>query len=194
MQEGRGQEGGLGKKADRAEIQVKNHQLFSICKMRFCFLLQDHKKEICHSLKQLSPDVPLTMLLKQTVLRRSMRLRLVSIRSDPLPSSSSSWKGARPEGGIGPRIYLSVASFFAPSDQHIGSGCESCYPELAPAAVGGQRGDCAPSFAPVPLPIWHSEHYKGTLCRRDCVVLFGWGGDGVIIFIQWELAIWNKPL
>lgn len=62
MQEDRVQEGVIkGKKAGRAEIQVKNHKLISLCKARFCFILQDHKKkEICYSLKQLNPCVPLT--------------------------------------------------------------------------------------------------------------------------------------
>jgi len=42
-----------GKKARRAEMQVKYHELVSVCKARFCFIPQDHKKkEIGCSLKQ----------------------------------------------------------------------------------------------------------------------------------------------
>lgn len=170
-----------------------------MCKTRFSFILQDHKKkEICYSLKQLSPGVPLNRECNAAEADCPAQQRVSAVylhqKSLPFPGSSSSWKEARQEHGIRPCIYLSVASFFVASDQHIGSGCESCCPELALAAVGGQRGDCAPSFAPVPLPIRHSERYNGILCCRDCVLLFWWGGEGVIIFVQWELAIWNKLL
>lgn len=56
-------------------------------------------------------------------------------------------------------------------------------------------GTSAPSFLPAPLPGQHSEHHNGILCHGDCVLLLGWGGEGLIIFlVQWEAAIWNKLL
>lgn len=59
-------------------------------------------------------------------------------------------------------------------------------PRAGAGSAGRAKGLCCSSFPPAPLPGLHSEHYNGVLSRRDCVLLFAWGGQGVIFLMLYS--------